>query len=274
MLNELDDLSRVMSLEAFCGDVSLENAFAKLPGYIGQLRTFFTDKIGGPLKLNFTGTNNFTFNKAVQKTTYTDFKNVTLFVPQGLTVPYLQYQSVLEDATACTLKMEESVLDPLIKWLGERLGNPASLSSVSSALKVPGYNAQNIEAIEKAIQKSFVSTGQKQSEVAYPSVIKRQGDWTEITSGIESMELRMSEDFHKRIVEKMHRLDDLLATLVRRIEETPTVYSVSPQTLSDLATVSFSAARHLEFYGLTKYRLEEYSTAVRDSIKKLEVFVK
>ena len=274
MLKDLKDTSVTLSLEAHCGEASLENALDQLPDFIGQIRSFFTDKIGSPLKINFVGINRFWFNKSIMKTTYTDFKNVTVFVPQGLDTTYLDYQSVLTDAVAASVKLEEAVLDPLIKWLGERLGNPMSLSSSVSALRIPGFAALKIEAIEERIHESFIKTGQKQSEVPYPQAIRRQGDWDTMVKGIESMEMLMTEDYHKRLLEKMRRLDDLLATLVRRVKESPETYKFSSQALADLATTTYTAARHLEFYGLTKYRLEEYSTAVRDSIAKLEVFVK
>lgn len=271
MLKEIEETSSMISLEAYCGTVSFENAFSKLPGFVEQLRSFLGSKLGDALSANFFGNRPQVFIRNIGKTTYTDFKHVMVFVPQGLNVPYLTHQKVLQDACDVCLKIEETTLDPLIKWLGERIGNPSALTSVSSTLKVPSGEFENIE---KAYHDGFIVNGQKQSEVPYMKAIQKQSDWDTIITGVERMEKQLTADFHKRLLDKMARLDNLLSTLVRRIEENPDVFKFSPSALADLATTAYAAARQLEFYGLTKYRLESYSVSIRDTVKKLEVFVK
>lgn len=271
MLKDIEETSTMISLEAQCGHESFENAFAKLPGLVDQLRSFLSNKIGDPLSLNFLGMRPHFFIRAIGRTTYLDFKHVTLYVPAGLNVPYLAHQKVLEQSSKHCLDIERDVLDPLTKWLGERVGNPTAFSSVTSTLKAPSGTA---DKLEKDYQAQFISNGQKQSEVPYSDAIGRQGDWETVVSGLEAMEKQLSADLHERLLVKMKRLDDLLSTLVRRIEENPESYKFSAPALSDLATHSYAAARQLEFYGLTKYRLQTYATAVRESVKKLEVFVK
>lgn len=271
MLKEIEETSNLIALEAHAGNESFQNALGKLPGFITQLRGFLTGKIGDPLVSNFLGNRPAPFIRAIGKTTYTDFKHVNVYVPQGLRVSYLEHQKVLADACTHCVGIEGTTLDPFIKWLGERIGNPASFSSISSALRTPGGE---VEKIEQAYHAGFIVNGQKQSEVSYTKAIARQSDWPAIMDGIDTMERQLTADLHKRFIDKMIRLDDLLATLVRRIEESPEAYKFSAPALSDLATHSYAAARELEFYGLMKYRLESYTVAVRDTVKKLEVFVK
>lgn len=273
MLTELEAQSNVLSLEAMHNELGLESALSQLPQFISKIRGFFADRLGNPLQFNFLGDRRTKFLKSVEKTTYLDFKNVTLYVPQGLTCQYLEHAKVLDDAVSTCLTMEADVLDPLIKWLGERIGNPSSLASVTSALKIDGFSGKDFEKQEKNYHACFVAHGKKESEVPYQKAIARQNDWAKVLAGLESMELRMSIDLHNRLIEKMKRLDDLLETLVRRMKESPNAYRLSPRATSDLAQTVFSAARRLEFYALTKFRLEEYSVAVKDSIEKLSKFV-
>lgn len=271
MLKEIEETSSLIALEAHVGNESFQSALSRLPGFLTQLRGFLTGKIGDPLATNFLGMRPVPFIRAIGKTTYTDFKHVNVFVPQGLKVPYLVHQKVLQSACDHCVTIESNTIDPLVKWLGERIGNPSSFASISSALRPP---SGAVEKIELAYHENFVTNGQKQSEVNYMKAIARQADWNEIMDGIDTMERQLTADLHKRFLEKMSRLDDLLATLVRRIEENPDIYKFSSPALADLATHSYAAARELEFYGLMKYRLESYTVAVRDTVKKLEVFVK
>lgn len=271
MLKEIEETGTLIALEAQCGEISMENAFSKLPEFIAQARSFLGEKIGNPLTMAFAGNRPQDFVRAVSKTTYTDFKMVTVYVPQGMNVPYLTLQKTLQDSAAHCLTIEERALDPLIKWLGERLGNPSALTSVTSSFKIP---SNDVEKLEKAYHDCFIVNGQKQSEIPYQKAISRQGDWNDIVAGVEGFEKQLTSDLHKRLMEKMSRLDDLLATLVRRIQETPEAYKFSSTALADLASTVYATARQLEFYGLTTYRAESYNTAVKDTIKKLQVFVK
>ncbi len=273
MFKEIEAQSSVLSLEAMNGELGLESALSQLPQFIGKVRAFFSDRLGNPLKFNFLGNRRSYFLQRITKTTYTDFKNVTLYVPQGLTCQYLVHSKVLDESVETCLTMEAKVLDPLIQWLGERVGNPSSLASVTSSLKIDEFSTKEFEQHEKQFHACFVTHGKKESEVPYSQAIARQNDWMKVLDGLESMELRMSLDLHRRLMEKMKRTDDLLSTLVRRMEESPDVYRLSPRATSDLAHAVFNTARHLEFYALTKFRLEEYSTAVRDSVEKLSKFV-
>lgn len=276
MLNHLENTSATLSLEARCGEASLESAMSQVPEFIGKLRGFFNDWRGS---LKFTPgvpafLKPFDFIKAIQKTTYTDFKQVDVFVPQGLKVPYLTYSAVLLQSTDFLLKTETDFIDPYLKWLGVRLGQPSTLNSVASTLSKAADQTSAMEKIEKAYHECFVSAGQRQGSVSYHQAIGRQADWQPISEQLVSLTTRVNDDLHARLLEKMRRIDELLAALVKRADESPELYKLSPATLSDLVQHAYAAARFFEFYGLTRYRVDEYRSAINDTIKKLEVFVK
>lgn len=277
MLDQLEETSKVMSLEAHCGSASLESAVAQVPSFVDKLKTFFSDWASS---IKFPGSGvvfkkPVDFLRAIGKTTYTDFKQVNLFVPQGLRVSYVTYADKLLTAMAFILKTEEDFIDPYIKWLGVKLGQPTALAS-----NISGFGDSDIlkkdklTEIERAVQECFTLNGQRNSEVPYMSAIGRQGDWALASDKLITLTSTLNDDYHKRLMSKMDRIEDLLTVISKRMVESPEVYKLSPTTVAEMVTGAYASAKYFEFYGITRYRVDEFRKSVEDSISKLVVFVK
>lgn len=273
MLNELQRKSIILSLEAQHNAVSLESAFRQLPMFLTQIKTHLSSW-SGSLKFS-----NFVFNlsdgsafaRKIAKTKYTDFKEVTLFVPQGMNVTYLQYVGALTASVDMILDAEANYIDPYIKWLGERLGRPDTLRSIASSFN-PAFKSDSLDKAQVKIDECFVKAGQKHSEVKYFTAISRQADWPAVSDALTALQTRCGDDLHKRLMGKMAILNDYLTTLTKRIETDKDTYVMSPSALSGLAVGAYTAASILEFYGITRYRIDELAHAVNDSIVKLNKF--
>lgn len=277
MLDQLEETSKVMSLEAHCGGASLESAVARVPSFVDKLKTFFSDWTSS---IKFSGGSAVfkkpvDFLRAIGKTTYSDFKQVNLFVPQGLRVNYVTYQDKLLAAMTFILKTEEDFIDPYIKWLGVRVGQPTALASTMSGFgDADILKKDKLVEVERAMQECFAPNGQRSSEVPYMSAIGRQGDWTVVSENLTTLTSTLGEDYHKRLMGKMDRIEDLLTTISKRMVESPEVYKLSPTTVAEMVTGAYASAKYFEFYGITRYRVDEFRKSVEDSISKLEVFVK
>lgn len=274
MLNELQRKSIILSLEAQHNAVSLESALRQLPMFLTQIKSHLTNWAGS-LKFSnfvFSLSDASVFARKISKTKYTDFKEVTLFVPQGMNVTYLQYAGALSASVDMILDAEANYIDPYIKWLGERLGRPETLRSVVSSFN-PAFKSEAIDKVQSKIDECFVKGGQKHSEVKYFNAIARQADWTAVSEAVTTLQTRCNDEMHKRLMAKMAVLDDYLTTLTKRIEMDKETYNLSPAALSGLAVGAYTAASILEFYAITRYRIDEFAHAVNDSVKKLNKFV-
>ncbi len=149
MLDKIEKDSRILALESQCGTPSMESVLEYLPKFVGDLTTYFNDwraSMGKTQGLPAMAMPH-DFIRAISKTTYTDFRNVNVYIPEGLKVTYLQYGGAL-DHMAKTLASEEvTLLDHYIKWLGEGVGRPSAFASITGTV--------DSEASQAAIE-SFV----------------------------------------------------------------------------------------------------------------------
>lgn len=272
MLEQLQRDSAVISLEAQSGQLS--EAVGRLPDFFSGLKTAFTKYLAQPLSSFFSRHDITWFSREVQKVQYVGLREVEVFTPAGLKVDFLTYAQVLTGATKSALTLKQDVLIPFTKWLGAKLGSPTSLNALTGNLAIAGYHPHDTEKLQKQISDCFVSSGKLEVVAPYAAAIKRNGDWAPLSKDVAELLSAFSDAHHKEIVGLVNEATGLMDTLLRRIQEEPDVYKLSPATLQALATIAYQIGCEIEFYGLLRHRVDEFGKALDDSINKLETFVK
>lgn len=211
----------------------------------------------------------FDFVREMEHRTYTDFRNVQLFVPEGLLVPYTEHGTILSSSLAYLQEVDTQFIDVFSKWLAQCVGSPTTLQAAIPTINVKAAKLDKMDLNESAYQEQFATSGIRLGSRDYLSVIKRQGDWAVIFKNLNDLTAQCNDKMHVSFVNKLKRVDELLDTIEKRSNQSPETYTISPTVNTGLVECSHAAAKIFEFYGLTRYRIDAYRKAVVDSVDKL-----
>jgi hypothetical protein len=270
MLDQLRYKRDVITLESNSGAAALESAVNRLPDFFSTVRSAYAEYLAKPLTSLLVKRDIKWISDKVVKKPYTDLRSLECFTPPGLKVDYLTYGHALNDGAKAMNKLKGDVLMPFNAWLGVKLGNPQSLTSLTTNLGIKDYEPHNTDKLEKAIQACFHTTGRHEVTASYGDVVKRNADWAELGKVCDQLETTFNDTTHQEILDLVNRTTAQMDRLMQRMAEEPENYKISPATLQALATVSYDIGRELEFYGLLRQRISEFSKAVRDTTIKLE----
>jgi len=270
MLDQLRHQSAVISLEAASGDNAVLSAISRLPNFFTAAQTTFQKLLGansgiGPIMLGFWRSNN--------PADYAQMRHMEIAIPPGLAVDYLTYVEQLEKIAKEAIHVRPHVIEPFAAWLGERLGNPASLSAITPNLSIPGLKLLTIDKYQKQLDKCFSANARAESVTTYAKVIQRNADWTKVNDLYNSIGGLFSENEHAAIVRSVNDMSELLGQLTVRVEQNRELYKLSAAALTSLSNTTYAVAQQLEFYGLLRFRHVELGKALADADQKLRSFV-
>lgn len=273
MLDQLLQQSEEISLEAISGGASVAQALARLPQFLDNAKTFYAKNFSDPIKTLFSKKDLAGFAQKVQPVSYVDLREVEIFVPSGLKTDLLSYSEVLLECAKYSETFRLEVLDPFAKWLSGKLAEPASLNSLRPALEIEGYTKRDLDKITKQLVGCF---DEKSADgvAKYGKAIKRNADWTQLVKNSLELQGHFLKDDHSLIIQQVGKTTDLLDTLLTRIQQEPETYQVSGPVISSIAKTAYAVAREIEFYGIVRFRVEEYSHALNESTKKLQDVVR
>lgn len=275
MLDQLQHKRDVITLESNSGAVALESAINRLPDFFGTVKLAFNKYLGAMPSITalFSSRTVKDIAQKVSNKQYTALRSLEVYTPPGLKTDYLSYAEVLEASVKKMLTLKQEILQPFASWLGAKLGNPASLASITTNLNITGYSSHNTEKLSKDLTACFHNSGRLEVLSTYGAVIKRNGDWATIGKISEALNTAFSDVHHKEIVALVNQCTNMMDQLMLRMEEEPQTYKMSPAAIQALAAVSYDIGRELEFYGLLRHRINEFNKAVTDTAGKLDQVV-
>ena len=268
MSHNIRHAGAVISLEARAGLTAI--ATGRLPDFFASVKGTFNTYLAQPLKNMFSARGLSWFAREIAKASYPAMRGTEVYIPAGLKTDYLTYGKVLETATESMASLKHDVLQPFQKWLAQKLGNPSSLNSLTADAKIENYKSHATPKLEKSIQDCFNLHGKQEVVTAYENAVKRNADWAAISAVADKLNAAFSDAAHKEIVDQVNEITGMMDTLMRRIKEDPDTYKLSATSLTLLSNVSLALAQEIEFYGLLRHRMGEYSKAVVDTMEKLE----
>ena len=227
-----------------------------------------------PMQASSKGTTPFNipydFVKALGRYTYTDFKTLQVFVPEGMLVPYLEHGDVLMQSMDYLDDVEKHFIDPFITWLAQRVGNPSLLSSTVPSCSDKPAKLPQMDQLEDRYHSQFATSGQRKGLMDYTAAVTRQADWSVVCTQLRALTERCTDKRHQAMLDKLKRIDEMFKTLEVRIEQNAEGYKVSKETLVTMVECSYAAAKIFEYYGLTRFRVDSYRMAVSRSLNKID----
>lgn len=269
MLDDLKYQRDVITLESSSGAVALEHAVGRLPDFFLNVRATFSKYLSQPATMLFQKRDITTVAERTKNKAYTELRGQEAFVPPGLKVDYLSYAQTLSEGAKQMRLIRQEVLLPFASWLGTKLGNPSSLSTLTINLDVSGLHLHSVEKLEKKIQSCFNLQGRQEAMTTYGQVIKRNADWLPLAKEVDYLTTSFNETQNAEIIELVNRCTNQIDTLMQRMQEDPQQYKISPPAVAALVNLCYEIACELEFYGLLRNRISELCHAINTTAQKI-----
>ncbi len=262
-LQKLRHQRDVISLEAVSGEAALGQAIGRLPTFFQEAKAFFGNNIAEPVVDFFARKDLMWVANKTAKHQYSELRPHEVTVPQGMCCDYVTYLRALKSAAQAAATITSNTLVPYNAWLGQKLGNPAALASLTDSLDIKGFKPAEVDVLIKDLNACFATDGRKEVHVTYGQAIRRNTDWVEVANLVTEIEALFAKKDHDELVKQMNSAKMLTDLLIKRLEEDPKTYKASPVTISAIAATTYQIGAHLEFYALVRHRVSETSQALQ-----------
>lgn len=255
----------VISQEFF----DVKNIRQNIPQFVNSLKSFFTSNDN---KQKLVKTPQYSdIKNLVEKTNYANIREVRVFVPAGLTVPYVTYIKELENAVDISEKIMDDVLNPFSRWLGLGISNPDIFKNVRVGRGIEDFNPHNTDGVALDIGKCFKKGGNV-NKVPFKQAFFSNAQVKEAYLMVEDLNGRMVTIDRSKVLKKIQEITDLLERLISRMEDKEENYELSEVSLELLSKLSYTVAKEVEFFGFTSYQLTALTTAIIDTNDVLKKF--
>lgn len=203
--------------------------------------------------------------RQVAKDNYLDLTGASVPVPEGMSVKWLEYLSVLSHANGIAMRLYVDTLQPFSMFVGQAINDPSKLSNASFQ---HGAIVHDLTDVTKAIVKA--KSAGKRSEARYAEVVTRNSDWTEIEDKmnaiLEARKVLPQELVRKTVLE----LDGLIKKLLKRMGDTGLQYRPSPEVITQLADICHALAEQVSYYAIVTTLIAEARAALESTADELK----
>lgn len=268
MLNSIKTKSDTISLEAISGTQVYKLVANRLPAFFADVKNFVTSLVAEEApRVQFVESKE--VDKAIGRTIYADLRHVTVFVPAGLSVHYLDYIEALGGAVSINARLVKETLAPFNAWLAKMLTNPEGLSAQRAPEALREFVFHDIEGVKKQLAACF-KKGAVETEVPFGKVVARNGDWKQAIEKTNDLITAQSAVDVKEVRDLVNSITANLDLLLRRMEEDKDMYRASAVTIDFLSKLCYNLGLEIEFFSVTTYQLKVLEQSLNDSNERLK----
>lgn len=202
---------------------------------------------------------------------YVSLSEVTVYVPKGLRVTYLDYLTALEAAAPTVLDILKGIVEPTIEYVGILINNPSYVRS-ASGIGVSHANATlanvKIEDVAEGIAACFDPNGNS-DEVKYGAVVQRNKDFEEVHRRLAALQETVAASRPVEVEKRIGVLIELTEKLAEAVRAHPEYKAISGAISKEVAGRVYNCALWAEFYAVYLRQVMVLEAAVTDSAKKL-----
>lgn len=271
MLQEYRIQKDVLSLEAFSVSdlsASLKKLFPTLgAGLLGVANKFVPDT---PV-VTLTGKQS-DFVREVKKHAFLDLGPIYAYVPEGMSVRYLDYLHALEPAVQHVTNVMGVVVAPFTAFLAQLVSEDDAKFSTKELTQFRDLEKRR-EVVLKGLQRCFTS-GSTQNESTFAKVVSRNADWEEVFSRASRLGDIMTGVDRKAMGKKLDEAVILTTKLIDKINRGQ-MKGVSPEVVKNLSEGVYEVAKEMEFFSATYYRVMSLNESLNRTVTHFkEVFKK
>lgn len=266
----LQNKSEMISMEADAGLDSLKSSIARLPELFKRLTTFLGSKINQK-----TMTESFYQGKlkgpSRRMPQYPELINVTVFKAPGSTVTALKLTETLFAAY-------KNVIEPFVnntilnidKYTAKLVNDPSELKSHRPIDLISKADKAQLEKSISDLTSCF-DPKDTTAEATFKSQYERNQDFDTNIKLIEELNHLSFKVSGKELLKRVESVSLAVGHIVDKIEFNAPGYEFSPTTVKSLSELCFVTATFVEFYSVYMYKFREQTTAVKDTVEKIDL---
>lgn len=210
-------------------------------------------------------------NQEIKTRNYTDIQKVTVYIPVGMSAPWIEYLDHLSAAVDICSNVKNEVLDPAATYVAYLLSEPERLANAldSQHANKVSFHTTEIEAVKKGIASCFESKSEEPM-THYGRVFLRNQEFEQVTQDIRVIVDKMSKVNTGDLVEAADNMGKNLDKLYLRMRSNPEEYRLSNTTANEMSELIYNTAKELEFVAAVAIMVQVAEKAISDTTDKLK----
>lgn len=207
--------------------------------------------------------------KILGKTKYVSIMDVDIYKPSGMVGNYNQTLAVLEKWDRELMDLQERLLNPLNRWLGELLTDQSSMVKNISDSRFPFADVKGLrEDLKKVFDESDVGDRE-----AYGELIANNTEWEVVVERANALYTRFLEVDLPKLREQVEEIVKRVSTLSKRIKEDPENYKISGSNLKMIVDAVFETGVEVEAFGIYGFKLQTIMASLASNEKRIKEIV-
>lgn len=251
-----------------------------IPGFVASVQSFFQNMVKSTPDFHVIEQKLFSRNLASAGMLYTDISKISIYVPSGLSVSYLEWLGVLEKCSEATLTIEERVLDPFLTWVALLTSDDSRFTNRRVKDGLSEMNFEDLDALKKELGNCF--SRRVKDERSYGDLLDRNKDWDDVIARANLLTEKTARIRPSVIHDKTKQLSQYLDILANHLSDPDIVEKFDNEygklfnrgIVAELANLTYQVAQEVEFFSVYVYYLESTTQAIEDSMVKIRKIAK
>lgn len=256
--------ANIVSIESLALHRPNLQLFRKLGDLVDDVSEFVNKKLVGlraspkPLDLD-------KLMRSITKEPYLELAPMEVPVPEGLSVPWLDYLRVLDHANGVAMRLYDDALVPFSLFIGQAINDPEKIANETFQ---HGAVIHDLDQVREALIQT--KKNGKRATSRYDRVVGRNGDWAEIEDRMNQL-LESRKQLPQELVRKtVIELDSNIKLLLRRMGDTNLQYRPTPNVIKQLADICHALAEQVAYYAVVTTLVLEAQVALEDTQAQLK----
>ena len=202
---------------------------------------------------------------------YIALSDVTVYVPKGLRVTYLDYLTALEKASETILRILPAMIEPTIEYVGILINNPSyvrSVSGIGTPATVAELNNVNVESVTEPIAACF-DPSNNSDETKYGNVLQRNSDLEVVHRRTVALQEAVAASRPTEVEKRIAVLIDMCEKLADAVRAHPDYKAITTVISKEVAGRIYACAQWAELYAVYLRQVMVLENAIADTTKKL-----
>ena len=207
------------------------------------------------------------FVKNLETTHYAELKELRAYVPEGLSVTYLQYAKTLLAASTHLKTIVPDTVNPYVLYLAHLMSNKGKiLSTESHAIEYDRLEHNRTELY--ASLNTCYTAGKYEVETVVGKVVESNGQWMEVFNDLDKIMENLRTIDREKIRELTKQCDEYMGILFKLLQEGK-MDQITPEVGETLTRGCFSVSQELELLSIVYYRATAFDAAIERSLLKI-----
>lgn len=204
----------------------------------------------------------------IENIPFSELRELRAYVPEGVSVPYLEYLNVLVPITNYLKDIQRDVTSPYLFLLAQMVSDVNA--SISTKSEHGTY--QKIKNARTVAYASFAKLYDKDSYKAQTTVkyvVDRNADWKTVLTQLKACVTNVESVDREGIKRQIKQCTDYLEIIYQNLSKDNTK-NTSQEAAQNLAAGAYEVAQELQFFSTTYYRVLALNGSVENTIKHIQ----